>query len=350
MDSTAGTDTLTYNAASMLLTKNGNGYTNDANGNTLTGGGRPFTWDGQNRLTQCVNNGTTTTHTYGSDGLRRRTVQGSTTTDFVLDVSSVVRTLTNGVLDRTFLHGTRGPEYERIGANAPGWYAYDGLGSVLGIVDAGGNLTSVRKYDVYGGVRGLTGQSGSKHKWVGQLGHLSEDETGLVYMRARYYDPVGGRFVSEDPAKDGGNWFGYCRANPINFADSNGCEAKNMGLLQRWAYRNGGYLVMIAVVLAFSGTPAGKLAAISCAVLSVALIGVAGSATFSDGFDVASAMLALGGEVLNTIAAIIELVDQTKGLTRRVPAGMVAVGFAVAYFLVATGWLNADGYDNLWWM
>ena len=108
VDSAAGTDTLTYNAANMLLTKNGNGYTNDTNGNTLTGGGRTLTWDGQNRLTQCVNNGTTTTHTYGSDGLRRGTVQGSTTTDFVLDGQGVVRTLTNGTLDRTFLHGARG--------------------------------------------------------------------------------------------------------------------------------------------------------------------------------------------------------------------------------------------------
>ncbi len=80
----------------------------------------------------------------------------------------------------------------------------------------------MRKYDVYGGVCGLTGQSGSKHKWVGSLGHPSEDETGLVYMRARYYDPAVGRFVSEDPAKDGGNWFGYASASPVNNVDADG--------------------------------------------------------------------------------------------------------------------------------
>jgi hypothetical protein len=60
------------------------------------GPGRPLgRWHGQNRLTQCGHNGTTTTHTYGSDGLRRRTVQGSTTTNFVLDGDAVVRTLIN---------------------------------------------------------------------------------------------------------------------------------------------------------------------------------------------------------------------------------------------------------------
>ncbi len=192
--------------------------------NTLTGGGRTNTWDGQNRLTQCVFNGTTTTHTYGSDGLRRRTVEGATTTDYVLDGTSVVRTVVNNGVDRTYLHGARGPEYERIGANDPVWYLYDGLGSVLGTVDKNGSVVSTRKYDVYGAVRGSTGPSGTKHKFVGSLGHPSEDDTGLVYMRARWMDPVSGRFVSEDPALDGSNWFAYCDSNPTNSRDPNGLQ------------------------------------------------------------------------------------------------------------------------------
>jgi RHS repeat-associated protein len=89
-------------------------------------------------------------------------------------------------------------------------------------VDGNGNLVSTRKYDVYGGVRGSTGPSGSKHKFVGALGHTSEDETGLVYMRARHYDPAIGRFASEDPAHDGNNWFAYGRNNPVSFVDSTG--------------------------------------------------------------------------------------------------------------------------------
>ncbi len=221
-DSVHGTENYTYNAANMLLTRGIHSYTNDSNGNTLTGGGRTNTWDGQNRLTQCIYNGTTTTHTYGSDGLRRRTVEGATTTDYVLDGQGVVRTLVNNVVDRTYLHGARGPEYERIGANDPVWYLYDGLGSVLGTVDKNGNVVSTRKYDVYGAVRGSTGPSGTKHKFVGQLGHPSEDETGLVYMRARYYDPVTGRFVREDPAHHGSNWYVYAGGNPTNFIDADG--------------------------------------------------------------------------------------------------------------------------------
>jgi RHS repeat-associated protein len=143
-------------------------------------------------------------------------------TDYVLDGQSAVRTLVNSAADKTWLIGPRGPEYERTGAGAAVWNLYDGLGSVTGTVDSSGNVVSARKYDVYGAVRQLTGPSGTKHKFVGRVGHPSEDETGLVYMRARWMDPVVGRFSSEDPAGDGINWFVYCYNDPINLVDRTG--------------------------------------------------------------------------------------------------------------------------------
>jgi RHS repeat-associated protein len=234
-DNVTGNETYGYNAANMLTARNGAAYTNDNNGNTLTGGGRTNTWDGQNRLTQCVYNGTTTTHTYAADGLRRRTVQGANTTDYVLEGQSVVRTLLNSTVDRTYLHGLRGPEYERVGTGAPSWYLYDGLGSVLGTVDQNGNVVSARKFDVYGAVRSVTGSSGSKHKCVGGLGHPSEDETGLVYMRARYMDPALGRFVNEDAAQDGRNWFTYASNSPACRADADGRADDPIGIIQTLA-------------------------------------------------------------------------------------------------------------------
>jgi hypothetical protein len=113
----------------------------------------------------------------------------------VLDGQMAVRTLLNSTVDRTHLVGLRGPEYERIGAGAATWYLFDGLGSVTGTVDSAGNIVSTRKFDVYGAVRTGTGPSGANHKFVGSLGHPSEEDTGLIYMRARYMDPVTGSFV-----------------------------------------------------------------------------------------------------------------------------------------------------------
>ena len=64
----------------------------------------------------------------------------------------------------------------------------------------------------------------SKQKFVGSLGHTSDDESGLVYMRARYMDPAIGRFASEDPACHGSNWYIYWSNNPINRFDPTGKE------------------------------------------------------------------------------------------------------------------------------
>ena len=102
----------------------------------------------------------------------------------------------------------------------------DGLGSVQGEVDPNGTVTASRKFDVYGLVRGSSGTSTSRHKFVGSLGHTSEDETGLLYMRARYYDPQIGRFASEDPGREDANWFTYCQNDPVNKIDESGRSAQ----------------------------------------------------------------------------------------------------------------------------
>ena len=80
---------------------------------------------------------------------------------------------------------------------------------------------------MYGLVR--SGQLGSSsQKYVGSLGHESDANTGLIYMRARYMDPVLGRFLSEDPSRDGANWFVYCGGNPVNMIDRIGRYAEWM--------------------------------------------------------------------------------------------------------------------------
>ncbi len=236
-------ESYTCNAANMLLTRGTNNYTNDLDGNTLTGGGRTNTWDSQNRLYQCGNGSTTTVNTYASDGIRHRmasTTSGvTTTTDSVLDSSMFVREQkpVNGVETNvaTYLIGPRGPEYRRDDSSgAIRWYCYDGLGSVLGEVNTSGTLTATRSYDVYGAVRTSAGTSTSKHKFVGSLGHPSDDETGLVYMQHRCMDPVTGRFINEDVSKHGTNWYSYCRENPVNRVDPNGCDDMDSILALLW--------------------------------------------------------------------------------------------------------------------
>ena len=204
---------------------------------------------------RCVYKGVTSTFKYGADGLRRQATVNGVTTDYAYDGQTLIREgfASGGTLSTvkaTYLQGPRGSEcridetqqtegYYRFDAsgvvvkNAQGqpivfargvtkWYVYDGLGSVVGEVDPSGNLTSSPKYDVYGLVRANPGTASSAMGFVGGLGHLSEANTGLIYMKARYYDPALGRFSSEDPDFNGINWFTYCSGNPVNRVDATG--------------------------------------------------------------------------------------------------------------------------------
>jgi len=242
----SGNGTTTHNYvfdnANRLTSVDGAAYTNDANGNTLTGGGRVNTWDSENRLVSCAKSGTTSTFTYGADGLRRSsTVTPATgpvvTTAYVLDCEMLVQERRSSSTYSTYFGGPRGPECRidetantetgytggtAIQRGPTKWYVYDGMGSVVAEVDPLGNTTASTKYDVYGAARATAGTSSTRQGFVGSLGHVTDSETGLVYMRARYYDPAIGRFVSEDSKRYGFNWYEYAGSNPINSADATG--------------------------------------------------------------------------------------------------------------------------------
>lgn len=105
---------------------------------------------------------------------------------------------------------------------------YDGHVNMVATLARSGTGFAVndrRSYDACGAVRTGNATGDPKGRYVANLGHMQDDESGLVYMRARYYEPTTGRFVSEDPARDGTNWFVYCRNNPISLADADGRSA-----------------------------------------------------------------------------------------------------------------------------
>ena len=108
-------------------------------------------------------------------------------------------------------------------------------------------LGDQRSYDAWGGVRAgnAAGEPNARH--VANLGHLTDDESGLVYMRARYYEPGTGRFVSQDPARDGLNWFVYADNNPIDYSDPSGRSAESDNLI-------GNILIMLGMFLLKNGS------------------------------------------------------------------------------------------------
>jgi RHS repeat-associated protein len=84
------------------------------------------------------------------------------------------------------------------------------------------STTAWRPYDPWGTLRTGSALGGASQRYCASLGHVTDDESGLVYMRVRSYEPWTGRFVSEDPARDGSNLYVYCLNSPTEYIDETG--------------------------------------------------------------------------------------------------------------------------------
>jgi RHS repeat-associated protein len=103
-------------------------------------------------------------------------------------------------------------------------YHFNGTGSTIANTDMNQNLVNSYAYDPFGQILAQQETIQQPFKYVGRYGVMAEPN-GLYYMRARYYDPNVGRFVSEDPLGFGGgdvNLYAYVRNQPINRADPYG--------------------------------------------------------------------------------------------------------------------------------
>jgi RHS repeat-associated protein len=99
------------------------------------------------------------------------------------------------------------------------YYLQDGLGSTTGLTDGSGGVTDSYTYDVFGALRSQAGTSANPYRFTGE----QNDPTGLEYLRARYYDPALGRFLSRDlwPASavnpQSRNRYIYVYNNPLRY-------------------------------------------------------------------------------------------------------------------------------------
>jgi RHS repeat-associated protein/uncharacterized repeat protein (TIGR01451 family) len=250
----------TGNRLAMTLNGEETSYGYDELDQLLIAGGAQYSYDGRGNLFEVLESRTSTSFDYGAedrlgavtrpdgtridyaydaDGRRIEQTVGANSTAYLWDETSVygdvvLETDTSGTPLATYLLG----DDELIAQERDGsvsYYLHDGQGSVRALADASGTVTDHYRYDSYGDAEHI-GSTVNPYQYTGQQ---FDALTGLYSLRARYYDPNTGRFLSRDRAAIvihdpvELNRYAYARSNPIRYSDPSGYEAFGGVLLRR---------------------------------------------------------------------------------------------------------------------
>ena len=230
-DTTNPLETVTYtygdaNWRDKLTAVNGNAIRYDAIGNPLSDGTWTYTWQNGRQLQKMQKAGVTAEFVYNADGLRVQKTVNGVATKYTLHGKNVVH-MTSGTDELHFFYDAQ---------NRPAVVVYNGTayayvkslqGDVIALLDGTGNVVVSYVYDAWGMP---IGKSGTLAETLGTLnpfryrGYVFDEETGLYYLRSRYYNPRWGRFVNADGAIIQKNLFAYCSNGPIVGYDPSGFE------------------------------------------------------------------------------------------------------------------------------
>ncbi|MDQ1720573.1 MAG: hypothetical protein QOI26_307, partial [Pseudonocardiales bacterium] len=162
----------------------------------------------------------TSTYAYDGSGLRASRATSTNTQHFAWDLADgLPLLLTDG--STSYLYDDAGTPIEQVdSAGSTLYYQHDQYGSTRLLTTQTGTVAAAFSYDAYGNLTGHTGTADSPLRWNGQY---QDSDTGLYYLRARYYDPVTAQFLTRDPlATLTQSPYGYAGGNPLNGSDPSG--------------------------------------------------------------------------------------------------------------------------------
>jgi RHS repeat-associated protein len=131
------------------------------------------------------------------------------------DITLVIYTI------EPLLHGNLITQFR---GSATRYYQFDDLGSTAQLTDSSGQtITDSYLYKGFGELLASTGTTVNPFRYVGRVGYYYDTDQSLIYLRARYYDPFKGRFLSRDlPSTDEINLYRYVKNKPVELADPSG--------------------------------------------------------------------------------------------------------------------------------
>lgn len=209
-----------YNAVNRLTSVNGQSYSYDDNGNLTGDGLHTYAYDSANRLTSVSGGGASAQFAYNGDGdIVSQTVNG-VTTNYALDPAGLAQVLmaTTSGQSRFYVPGLA--QYD----NSWQYFVPDRLGSVRQLVNPGGQVVLGQSFDPFGNVIEQGRVVPSVFGYAGE----QTDPTGLVFLRARYYSPEVGRFLTPDTLvpdplrSQPWNRYAYVENNSVRYVDPSG--------------------------------------------------------------------------------------------------------------------------------
>ena len=179
-----------------------------------------YTYDAFGRLINYYDIISDVDYEYNYEGLSTSKTVDGVTTQFVLDGGNVIAEIVGDNVTN-YVRGLTGIIYRKTSDGTKTYYVTNSHGDVVKLVNSSGVVIKTYEYDEYGNVIDYYFEEDDDNPFR-YCGEYYDNESGLIYLRARYYDPTIGRFISEDPIRDNLNWYVYCGNNPINFVDPSG--------------------------------------------------------------------------------------------------------------------------------
>ncbi len=160
------------------------------------------------------------TYAYDGNGLRASQTISGTTSYLTWDMTEGLPLILNDGTN-SYIYGPGGLPVEQISSGGTVTYLHhDQQGSIRLLTGSAGTVTGSTTFDAYGNKTGSTGSSTTP---LGYDGQYTSSDTGLIYLRARVYDPATAQFLTSDPiAGLTLAPYNYVNDNPPNFNDPTG--------------------------------------------------------------------------------------------------------------------------------
>ena len=181
---------------------------------TTSSGTTTLSYDYESRLTSITYpGGGSSSYVYNGLDTRVGKTNSSGSNTYLRDGASV----TAPVLSDGSATYTPGISESRSGVST--FYGHDRLDSNNLQETSASTVAFQASYDAFGLVKSSSGSTNSPFGFVGQAGYQTDNDSGLMLLGHRYYDPEIGRFLTRDPIKDGNNWYDYVANNPLRKID-----------------------------------------------------------------------------------------------------------------------------------